>query len=88
MSLMKNFFLQIVNKSQGEILKYKQAYEQQRERRKAGEVKLNEKSAELEKFQERNFADTQKLSKLFNEKEKSYNQKMAAQAERIKMLEQ
>ena len=34
MSLMKNFFLQIVNKSQGEILKYKQAYEQQRERRK------------------------------------------------------
>lgn len=50
MSLMKNFFLQIVNKSQGEILKYKQAYEQQRERRKAGEAKLNEKSAELEKF--------------------------------------
>ena len=34
MSLMKNFFLQIVNKSQGEILKYKQAYEQQREKRK------------------------------------------------------
>lgn len=28
------------------------------------------------------------MSKLFNEKEKSYNQKMAAQAERIKMLEQ
>jgi hypothetical protein len=27
LSLMKNFFLQIVNKSQGEIIKYKQAYE-------------------------------------------------------------
>ena len=43
MSLMKNFFLQIVNKSQGEILKYKQAYEQQRERRKQVEAKLTEK---------------------------------------------
>ena len=37
---MKNFFLQIVNKSQGEILKYKQAYESQRERRKDMEQKL------------------------------------------------
>ena len=44
MSLMKNFFLQIVNKSQGEILKYKQAYESQRERRKACEAKLAERA--------------------------------------------
>ena len=37
---MKNFFLQIVNKSQGEILKYKEAYEQQREKRKELEAKV------------------------------------------------
>ena len=58
MSLMKNFFLQIVNKSQGEILKYKQAYESQRERRKALESKLADKTKELEKLQEKAFADT------------------------------
>ena len=45
LSLMKNFFLQIVNKSQGEIIKYKQAYESQRERRKDLESKLS-KTAE------------------------------------------
>ena len=55
---MKNFFLQIVNKSQGEILKYKQAYESQRERRKALESKLADKTKELEKLQEKAFADT------------------------------
>ena len=44
MSLMKNFFLQIVNKSQGEILKYKQAYESQRERRKELEQKVEAQS--------------------------------------------
>ena len=70
MSLMKNFFLQIVNKSQGEILKYKQAYESQRERRKACEAKLAERSDNIEKFQEKNFQETQKMSKMFNEKEK------------------
>lgn len=45
LSLMKNFFLQIVNKSQGEIIKYKQAYEQQRERRKELESKLQKQEA-------------------------------------------
>lgn len=46
---MKNFFLQIVNKSQGEIIKYKQAYEQQRERRKESEAKLNEAAEAMQK---------------------------------------
>lgn len=44
---MKNFFLQIVNKSQGEIIKYKQAYEQQRERRRECESKLNKAVEEI-----------------------------------------
>lgn len=42
MSLIKNFFLQIVNKSQSEILKYKDAYEQQRARRKQLESEIKE----------------------------------------------
>jgi uncharacterized protein YbjQ (UPF0145 family) len=45
---MKNFFLQIVNKSQGEIIKYKQAYESQRERRKELEDKLNQAVEEIQ----------------------------------------
>lgn len=50
LSLMKNFFLQIVNKSQGEIIKYKQAYEQQRERRKELETKLTTQAEENAKI--------------------------------------
>ena len=46
---MKNFFLQIVNKSQGEILKYKQAYEQQRQRRKDCEAKILKMTQDTEK---------------------------------------
>lgn len=88
MSLMKNFFLQIVNKSQGEILKYKQAYESQRERRKACEAKLAEKTDGIEKYQEKNFQETQKLSKIFNEKEKQYALKFQEQAEKIRLLEE
>jgi hypothetical protein len=49
LSLMKNFFLQIVNKSQGEIIKYKQAYETQRERRKELEAKLRDAAEQMEK---------------------------------------
>lgn len=88
MSLMKNFFLQIVNKSQGEILKYKQAYESQRERRKACEAKLAERSESIEKYQEKNFQETQKMSKMFNEKEKQYALKLQDQAEKIRLLEE
>lgn len=49
LSLMKNFFLQIVNKSQGEIIKYKQAYETQRERRKELEAKLSKAAEEMQR---------------------------------------
>ena len=61
LSLMKNFFLQIVNKSQGEIIKYKQAYEQQRERRKECEAKLQETANTMQKDARAHYEASEKI---------------------------
>ena len=68
MSLMKNFFLQIVNKSQGEIIKYKQAYETQRERRKEIESKLTQTADEIQREARKNLMEHEELNKKMNER--------------------
>ena len=68
MSLMKNFFLQIVNKSQGEIIKYKQAYETQRERRKEIEAKLTQTADEIQREAKKNFLEHEEINKKMNER--------------------
>ena len=60
---MKNFFLQIVNKSQGEIIKYKQAYEQQRERRKEIEAKLTQTADDMSRDAKQKFQQTEEVNK-------------------------
>ena len=40
------------------------------------EAKLAERSDNIEKYQEKNFQETQKLSKIYNEKEKQYTIKI------------
>lgn len=63
LSLMKNFFLQIVNKSQGEIIKYKQAYESQRERRKEMESKLNKSAENMTREAQKNLEKQEIINK-------------------------
>ena len=63
---MKNFFLQIVNKSQGEIIKYKQAYEQQRERRKECEAKLTEQADMMQKDSRKHYEASEKMLSLIH----------------------
>lgn len=87
MSLMKNFFLQIVNKSQGEILKYKQAYEQQREKRKEMETKIVQQQEEIQKLVQKNFLETQKSQKEFNEREKKFQQELLQERQIVKVMQ-
>lgn len=65
---MKNFFLQIVNKSQGEIIKYKQAYESQRERRKEMENKLNSTAESMTREAQKNL----EKQEIINKREQNY----------------
>ena len=70
---MKNFFLQIVNKSQGEIIKYKQAYENQRERRKEMEAKLNKSAETMTREAQKNL----EKQEIINKREQNYQFQLA-----------
>ena len=73
---MKNFFLQIVNKSQGEIIKYKQAYEQQRERRKECEAKLTEQADMMQKDSRKHYEASEKMQEKLIEQTKAFSQQL------------
>ena len=58
-----------MNKSQGEIIKYKQAYESQRERRKEMECKLTQTADEIQREAKKNFLEHEELNRKMNEPE-------------------
>lgn len=88
MSLMKNFFLQIVNKSQGEIIKYKQAYETQRERRKEIEAKLTQTADEMQREAKVKYSEMDVMNKRANDREQEFQIQLKQQQSQIRRLEE
>ena len=73
-----------MNKSQGEIIKYKQAYEGQRERRKELEAKLTQTAEDASHEAIQKYQNNTEES---NKRETLYQSELAKQYKQIKQLE-